>query len=237
MKPMLEIKNLYVNYGNLKILQDVNLEIGQGEIVSLIGANGAGKTTLCRTISALVKPEKGDILYHGESLTHLTPGGVVARRIIHVPEGRMLFGTMTVKENLLMGAYKKNSRHLVKENLEYVYDLFPDLKEKSREKAAALSGGQQQMVAIARGLMANPDLLILDEPSIGLSPIMTQSVLDVIKKINNNGTSILIAEQNVVQVLKIAHRGYVLEQGRTVLSGSAKELLNNDNVRKAYLGM
>lgn len=149
----------------------------------------------------------------------------------------MLFGTMTVKENLLMGAYKKNSRHLVKENLEYVYDLFPDLKEKSREKAAALSGGQQQMVAIARGLMANPDLLILDEPSIGLSPIMTQSVLDVIKKINNNGTSILIAEQNVVQVLKIAHRGYVLEQGRTVLSGSAKELLNNDNVRKAYLGM
>lgn len=234
---MLEIKDVNVNYGNMKILRDVNLDIQRGEIVSLIGANGAGKTTLCRAISRLVDIESGSITYRGERIDAMTPGNIVARRIIQVPEGRMLFSSMTVKENLLMGAYNKSSRHLVKQNLEYVYDLFPDLKEKAKEKAGSLSGGQQQMVAIARGLMANPDVLILDEPSIGLSPIMTQSVLDVIKKINQNGITILIAEQNVVQVLKIAHRGYVLEQGRTVMSGTAQELLNNDEVKKAYLGI
>lgn len=234
---MLEIKDVNVNYGNMKILRDVNLDIQRGEIVSLIGANGAGKTTLCRAISRLVDIESGSITYRGERIDAMTPGNIVARRIIQVPEGRMLFSSMTVKENLLMGAYNKSSRHLVKQNLEYVYDLFPDLKEKAKEKAGSLSGGQQQMVAIARGLMANPDVLILDEPSIGLSPIMTQSVLDVIKKINQNGITILIAEQNVVQVLKIAHRGYVLEQGRTVMSGTAEELLNNDEVKKAYLGI
>lgn len=234
---MLEIKDVNVNYGNLKILTDVNLDIQRGEIVSLIGANGAGKTTLCRAISRLVDIESGSITYRGERIDSLSPGNIVARRIIQVPEGRMLFSSMTVKENLLMGAYNKSSRHLVKQNLEYVYDLFPDLMEKSKEKAGSLSGGQQQMVAIARGLMANPDVLILDEPSIGLSPIMTQSVLDVIKKINQNGITILIAEQNVVQVLKIAHRGYVLEQGKTVMSGTAEELLHNDEVKKAYLGI
>lgn len=234
---MLEIKDVNVNYGNLKILRDVNLDIHRGEIVSLIGANGAGKTTLCRAISRLVDIESGSITYRGERVDSLSPGNIVARRIIQVPEGRMLFSSMTVKENLLMGAYNKSSKHLVKQNLEYVYDLFPDLMQKSKEKAGSLSGGQQQMVAIARGLMANPDVLILDEPSIGLSPIMTQSVLDVIKKINQNGITILIAEQNVVQVLKIAHRGYVLEQGRTVMSGTAEELLHNDEVKKAYLGI
>lgn len=234
---LLEIKNLFVNYGNLKILNDVSLCVEEGEIVSLIGANGAGKTTLCRAISGLSKVISGNILYHGEDITNHSPGSMVARKIIQVPEGRMLFTHMSVKENLLLGAYNRSSREIMKSNLEYVYELFPDLKLKEKEKAGSLSGGQQQMVAIARGLMSNPDILILDEPSIGLSPVMTQSVIEVIKKINENGTAILIAEQNIAQVLKIAHKAYVIEQGKIVMSGAAEDMLNNENVRKAYLGM
>lgn len=234
---MLEVKNLHVNYGNLKILHGIDLVINQGEIISLIGANGAGKTTLCKAISRLVDSVSGEIYYHGESLTDKTPGGVVARRIIQVPEGRKLFTEMTVRENLLLGAHSKTARDFKMSSLEYVYELFPDLKEKEKQSAGSLSGGQQQMVAIGRGLMANPDVLILDEPSIGLSPIMTQNVLKVIEKINQNGVSILIAEQNVNEVLKIANRAYVIEQGRIVLSGDAKDMLNDENVKKAYLGI
>lgn len=234
---MLEVKNLCVNYGNLVILKNVNLDIEQGEIVSLIGANGAGKTTLCKAISRLVDPVSGEILYHGESLNDKTPGGVVARKIIQVPEGRKLFCDMTVKENLLLGAHSKTARDFKKSSLEYVYELFPDLVKKEKQPVGSLSGGQQQMVAIGRGLMANPDVLILDEPSIGLSPLMTQNVLSVIKKINQNGVSVLIAEQNVNEVLKIADRAFVLEQGEIVLSGKASDMLNNEEVKKAYLGI
>lgn len=234
---MLEVKNLHVNYGNLKILQGVNLTVNQGEIVSLIGANGAGKTTLCKAISRLVDSAEGEIIYHGENLTNKTPGGVVARKIIQVPEGRKLFTEMTVKENLMLGAHSKTARDFLKSSLEYVFELFPDLKEKEKQLAGSLSGGQQQMVAIGRGLMANPDLLILDEPSIGLSPIMTQNVLNVIKTINQSGVSVLIAEQNVNEVLKIASRAYVIEQGKIVISGKAEDMQNDENVKKAYLGI
>ncbi len=237
MIPMLEIKNLHAGYGNMKILSGVSLKINKGDIVSLIGANGAGKTTLCRCISGLIPIESGEILYSDENIEKLTPGGRVARKIIQVPEGRMLFEGMSVRDNLLCGAYKKSSKELTKRNLDYVYSLFPDLKEKDKEKAGNLSGGQQQMVAIARGLMADPELLILDEPSIGLSPILTKTMFGIIKKINETGVSILIAEQNTAQVLKIATKGYVLEQGQIVLSGEAKDLMNNDKVKKAYLGM
>jgi len=234
---MLEIKNLFVNYGNMEILRNISLNVGQGEIVSLVGGNGSGKTTLCRAVSGLIDVLSGEILYNGERIEEKTPGGMVARKIIQVPEGRMLFERMTVKDNLVMGAFKNKSRHIIDKNLEYVYELFPDLKNKEKAMAGSLSGGQQQMVAIARGLMANPDLLILDEPSIGLSPVMTQQVLGVIKTINNDGVSILIAEQNVAQVLKMADRAYVMEQGKIILEGSAKEILKNELVRKAYLGM
>lgn len=234
---MLEVNNLHVNYGNLKILQGVSICVNDGEIVSLIGANGAGKTTLCKAISRLVDSVSGEITYHGESLIDKTPGGVVARRIIQVPEGRKLFTEMTVKENLLLGAHSKTARDFKQSSLEYVYELFPDLKQKEKQAVGSLSGGQQQMVAIGRGLMANPDVLILDEPSIGLSPIMTQNVLKVIQQINKDGVAILIAEQNVNQVLNIADRAYVIEQGRIVISGNAKDMLNDENVKKAYLGM
>ena len=234
---MLEVKNLYVNYGNLKILQDVSIKIEQGEIISLIGANGAGKTTLCRAISGIIKIRKGEITLEGEHLENITPGGIVARKIIQVPEGRKLFSDMTVKENLLLGAHTKSAREFRNRSLEYVYELFPDLKQKANQSAGSLSGGQQQMVAIGRGLMANPNFLVLDEPSIGLSPIMTQNVLDVVKKINDDGVSILIAEQNINEVLKIADRAYVMEQGKIVLEGTAQSMLDNEEVKKAYLGI
>lgn len=234
---MLEIKNLYVSYGNLEILRDVSLKVNKGEIVSLIGANGAGKTTLCRALSGLTPVKSGEILYNGEHMEKKTPGGVVARKIIQVPEGRMLFTKMTVRENLLLGAFKNNSKHFIASSLEYVYNLFPDLKEKEKDQAGSLSGGQQQMVAIARGLMGNPDLLILDEPSIGLSPVMTQTVMQVINTINKDGVSVLIAEQNISQVLKMANRAYVMEQGSIVMDGDAEQMLGNEEVRRAYLGM
>lgn len=237
MTGMLEIKDLHAGYGNMKILSGVSMKIGKGEIVSLIGANGAGKTTLCRAISRLIPITDGEIVYMGENVERLTPGGVVARKIIQVPEGRMLFEGMSVRDNLLCGAYKKSSRELIKRKLEHVFSLFPDLKEKEKERAGNLSGGQQQMVAIARGLMADPELLILDEPSIGLSPLLTKTVFNIVKKINEMGVSILIAEQNTAQVLKIATRGYVLERGQIILEGAAKDLMNNETVKKAYLGM
>ncbi len=234
---MLKIKDLYVNYKSLNILQGVSLEIKEGEILSLIGSNGAGKTTLVKAISKLVEIKSGSIEFKGEDITSVGSDGTVARGIVQVPEGRKLFGDMTVKENLEMGAYIKNARADKKKNLEFVYSLFPDLKEKEKQKMKTLSGGQQQMAAIGRALMGNPSFLILDEPSIGLSPIMTQNVLDAVKKINEKGVTVLIAEQNVNDVLKIASRAYVMEQGKIVLSGTSEEILNNEYLMKAYLGM
>lgn len=234
---MLELTNLYVDIGNLKIIQGVSLEVRSGEIVSLMGTNGAGKTTLMRAISGLGHISGGRMMFAGEDITHWTSEKIVDAGLIQVPEGRQLFSLMTVKENLEIGAHTKRARGKIKDNLEYVYALFPELKDMSNQAAGNLSGGQQQMVAIGRGIMADPKLLILDEPSIGLSPIMTQKVLKAVLEIHTRGVAVLIAEQNIHDVLKIANRAYVLEQGQIRASGSAQEMMSNDDIKAMYLGL
>ena len=234
---MLEIKNLYVNIGNLSIIQDVSLTIGDGEIVALIGANGMGKTTLVRAISKLNGIKSGKLFFKGEDITDLSADKIVEKGIIQVPEGRKLFPQMSVLENIEMGAYAKRARAKEKENLEYVFSVFPELKPMLKQACGNLSGGQQQMVAIARSIMASPELLILDEPSIGLSPIATQKMFDAIELINKSGIGILITEQNVQQVLKMADTAYAMQQGRIALSGKASEIATNDELKKIYIGM
>ena len=233
---MLEIKNLCVNYGNLRILDDVSMEVKEGETVSLLGTNGSGKTTLVKTISCMGYEAGGSIKFFGEDLVGAATQKAVELGIIQVPEGRNIFVHMTVNENLEMGAYAKRAKPKKKQNLEYVYSLFPELVEFAKTPAGNLSGGQQQMVAIARGLMADPKLLILDEPSVGLSPILTQRVFEAIKEICNQGVSVLITEQNIYDVLALAKRAYVLAQGRIVASDDAKALLNNEEIKRIYLG-
>ena len=234
---MLEIKNLYVNIGNLSIIQDVSLTVGDGEIVALIGANGMGKTTLVRAISKLNSIKSGKIFLDGEDITDLSADKTVEKGIIQVPEGRKLFPQMSVIENIEMGAYAKRARAKEKENLEYVFTVFPELKAMLKQACGNLSGGQQQMVAIARSIMASPSLLILDEPSIGLSPIATQKMFEAIELINKSGIGILITEQNVQQVLKMADTAYAMQQGRIALSGKASEIAANDELKKIYIGM
>ena len=234
---MLELNNLHVDIGNLKIIQGVSLEVKSGEVVSLMGANGAGKTTLMRAISGLGHITGGKIEFGGEDITHWTSEKIVESGLIQVPEGRQLFSLMTVRENLEIGAHTKRAREKLRDNLEYVYTLFPELKEMSTQAAGNLSGGQQQMVAIGRGIMADPKLLILDEPSIGLSPIMTQKVLKAVIEIHIKGVAVLIAEQNIHDVLKIANHAYVLEQGMIRASGSAKEMAANSDIKAMYLGL
>ncbi len=234
---MLEIKNLYVGYGKVNIISDVSLTIGEGEIVALIGANGTGKTTLVRAISKLNTISGGKIFFNNEDITACSADKVVEKGIIQVPEGRKLFPQMSVRENLEMGAYAKRARENEKENLEYVYKVFPELRQMEKQASGNLSGGQQQMVAIGRSLMANPKLLILDEPSIGLSPITTAKMFDAIKEINKKGISVLITEQNVQDVLKMASRAYVMQQGKIALSGNAKEIAQSEELKKIYLGM
>lgn len=234
---MLTIMDLHVNTGNLKIIQGVSLEVRGGEVVSLIGANGAGKTTLMRAISGLGHIVSGKMEFEGQDITHATPQEIVEAGLIQIPEGRQLFSLMSVKENLEIGAYTKRAKAKMVENLDYVYMLFPELKEMSSQAAGNLSGGQQQMVAIGRGIMADPKLLILDEPSIGLSPIMTQKVLKAVMDIHVRGVSVLIAEQNIHDVLKIARHAYVLEQGVIRASGTAQEMMANDEIKAMYLGL
>lgn len=234
---MLEIKNLYVNIGNLSIIQDVSLTVGNGETVALIGANGMGKTTLVRAISKLNSIKSGKMFFNGEDITDLPADKIVEKGIIQVPEGRKLFPQMSVLENIEMGAYAKRARAKEKENLEYVFSVFPELKPMLKQACGNLSGGQQQMVAIARSIMASPELLILDEPSIGLSPIATQKMFDAIELINKSGIGILITEQNVQQVLKMADTAYAMQQGKIALSGKASEIANNDELKKIYIGM
>ena len=234
---MLEINNLYVNIGNLSIIQDVSLSIGDGEIVALIGANGMGKTTLVRAISKLNGIKSGKMFFKGEDITDLTADKIVEKGIIQVPEGRKLFPQMSVIENIEMGAYAKRARAKEKENLEYVFSVFPALKPMLKQACGNLSGGQQQMVAIARSIMASPELLILDEPSIGLSPIATQKMFDAIELINKSGIGILITEQNVQQVLKMADTAYAMQQGKIALSGKASEIASNEELKKIYIGM
>lgn len=234
---MLKITDLYVKIGNLSIIQGVSLEVHEGEVVSLMSANGAGKTTMMRAVSGLGNITSGKMEFLGEDITHATSERIVEAGLIQVPEGRKLFSLMSVKENLEIGAHAKRARGKMKQNLEFVYDIFPELKEMENRPAGNLSGGQQQMVAIGRGIMADPKLLILDEPSIGLSPIMTQKVLEAVMRINKEGVSVLIAEQNIHDVLKIASRAYVLEQGVIRTSGTAQEILANDDIKSMYLGL
>lgn len=234
---MLEIKNLYVNIGNLSIIQDVSLNVGNGEAVALIGANGMGKTTLVRAISKLNDIRNGKMIFNGEDITGLSADKIVEKGIIQVPEGRKLFPQMSVLENIEMGAFAKRARAKEKENLEYVFSVFPELKPMLKQACGNLSGGQQQMVAIARSIMASPELLILDEPSIGLSPIATQKMFDAIKLINESGIGILITEQNVQQVLKMADTAYAMQQGKIALSGKASDIANDEELKKIYIGM
>jgi len=235
--PMLAVDQLDFAYGDLKVLWGINLTVRQGEIVTLLGSNGAGKSTTLKNISRLLRWTSGSITFDGEDLSRLESHDVVARGIVQVPEGRRIFPEMTVTENLRMGSFHKSSRKDRKRNLERVFSLFPRLKEREKQLGGTMSGGEQQMLAIARGLMANPRLLLLDEPSLGLAPLLVKNIFQIISEINRQGVTILLVEQNVRQSLLIAHRAYVLETGRVVLSGSGQELLNNDVVQRAFLGM
>ncbi len=234
---MLTIDKLNFSYGDLKVLWDIDLLVNEGEIVSVVGANGAGKSTTLKNISRLVKPTSGTIRFNGEELNALESHQVVERGIVQVPEGRKIFPEMTVLENLAMGSYIKSARKDRETNIDRVFGMFPRLRERKKQLGGTMSGGEQQMLAIARGLMSNPKLLLLDEPSLGLSPLFVKIIFEIIQEINRQGVTILLVEQNVFQSLKIAHRAYVLETGRVVLSGTGGELLNNDHVKKAFLGM
>ena len=234
---MLKISDLEVDYGNLKIIQGVSMEINDGEMISLVGSNGAGKTTLLKAISGVKRPAAGSIVFNGEDLVGLSVPDIVERGVVQVPEGRKLFPQMTVQENLELGAYLKGPKKHRKESLEYVYEMLPDLKIKAAQPAGSLSGGQQQMVAIGRGMMSMPKMLIFDEPSIGLSPLLTDIMFDIIGKIKDSGVTIMLVEQNVEYALSMADRGYVLEQGKIAMDGSADELLANNDLKRAYLGL
>jgi len=231
---MLKIENLSFSYGDLRVLWDVNLEVNEGEIVTVVGANGAGKSTLLRNISRLVKPGAGGIAFNGADLTAREAHEVVALGVVQVPEGRKIFPQMTVIENLRMGSFIPAAR---KKREERVFTLFPRLRERQKQLGGTMSGGEQQMLAIARGLMADPKLLLLDEPSLGLSPLLVKSIFEIVSRIREQGVTIMLVEQNVFQSLKVADRGYVLETGRVVLQDTGASLLTNEHVRKAYLGM
>ncbi|MFZ4513750.1 MAG: ABC transporter ATP-binding protein [Geothrix sp.] len=234
---MLKIEKLNFAYGDLKVLWDVDLEVNQGEIVTVVGANGAGKSTTLKNISRLVKPTSGTITFEGQDMSRMAPHHVVEAGLVQVPEGRRIFPEMTVMENLRMGSYVKATRPDREKNIEWVFNLFPRLKEREKQLGGTMSGGEQQMLAIARGLMANPKVLLLDEPSLGLSPLLVKNIFDIITGINKEGVTILLVEQNVYQSLRIAHRAYVMETGRVVLTGKGSDLLNDEHVKKAFLGM
>ncbi|HFI0139757.1 TPA: ABC transporter ATP-binding protein [Streptococcus suis] len=233
---MLEVKNLSVNYGAIEAVKDVNFEVNEGEVVTLIGANGAGKTSILRTISGLVRPSAGSISFLGNEIQKVPARKIVADGLSQVPEGRHVFAGLTVMENLEMGAFLRNNREENQANLKKIFDRFPRLEERKNQDAATLSGGEQQMLAMGRALMSQPKLLLLDEPSMGLAPIFIQEIFDIIQDIQKQGTTVLLIEQNANKALAIADRGYVLETGKVVLTGTGKELLASDEVRKAYLG-
>ncbi|KAF0233065.1 MAG: branched-chain amino acid transport system ATP-binding [Desulfovibrionaceae bacterium] len=234
---MLSMTDIHTYYGSIHALKGVTLTVNQGEIVTLIGANGAGKTTSLMSVSGVTQPKQGKIVFLGEDITKMTTEKIVAKGITQVPEGRMIFPRLTVRENLLMGAYLRNDKDGVKADEEKVYELFPKMRERMKQHGGTLSGGEQQMLAIGRALMARPKLLLLDEPSLGLAPIVVENIFEIIQRINREGTTILLVEQNAQMALHIAHRGYVLETGAVTLEGPAKDLLENPKVRSAYLGL
>ncbi|MGX7074596.1 ABC transporter ATP-binding protein [Globicatella sanguinis] len=233
---MLVVNDLVVNYGMIKAVRQVSFEVKEGEIVTLIGANGAGKSTILRTISGLVKPASGSMVFNNNDLLKMSPQNIVKNGLIHVPEGRHVFKGMTVKENLEMGAFLRKDKENLAQEVEEVFERFPVLKERINQDAATLSGGEQQMLAMGRALMSKPKLLLLDEPSMGLAPIFIREIFNIITEINKKGTTILLIEQNAKMALSIADRGYVLETGKIVSSGAGQELLASDEVQKAYLG-
>jgi branched-chain amino acid transport system ATP-binding protein len=234
---MLELQDVHSYYGNIHALKGLSLRVGQGEIVTLIGANGAGKSTTIRTVTGLLRPRHGQITLEGERIERLLPHLIVQRGVAQAPEGRRIFPRLTVKENLEMGAYTRTDVSAVRSDLDRVLQLFPRLKERASQQGGTLSGGEQQMLAIGRALMARPRLLLLDEPSMGLAPTMVEVIFQTIQEINRQGTTILLVEQNALMALEVAHRGYVLQTGRTALHDSADNLLKNEMVRKVYLGI
>jgi len=233
---MLSVRNLTVNYGAIEAIRDVTIEVGDGEIVSLIGANGAGKTTTLHAITGLIPVKSGEIIYNGVDLRRVAPHKIVALGLAHVPEGRHVFARMTVAENIAMGAYCRRDSAGVARDLERVYASFPRLREREKQLAGTLSGGEQQMLAMGRAMMSAPKLVVMDEPSMGLSPIMVDEVFSIIREMHESGITVLLVEQNAKKALAVADRAYVLETGKISMSGDAQELLHNDAVRKAYLG-
>ena len=231
---ILSIKDLQVRYGGIEAVKGISFDVAEGSIVTLIGANGAGKSSTLRTISGLVKPTGGSLTFRGDNITGLDPTSIVKKGITLVPEGRRIFADLTVLENLKMGAYLRNDD--IREDLNWVYDLFPRLKERSWQAGGTLSGGEQQMLAVGRALMSRPKLIMMDEPSLGLAPIIVKGIFDIIREINKQGVTVLLIEQNANMALKVADFAYVLETGKITMSGSGVDLLNNDDVKKAYLG-
>ncbi|HEY1015858.1 MAG TPA: ABC transporter ATP-binding protein [Herpetosiphonaceae bacterium] len=234
---MLELKDVHTYYGNIHALKGISITINKGEIVTLIGSNGAGKSTTLRTISGITPPRQGQVLLEGEPLNSVPAHKIVERGISQSPEGRRIFANLTVRENLEMGAYTRNDAAGIAKDMERVYDLFPRLRERIAQKGGTLSGGEQQMLAIGRALMANPQVLLLDEPSMGLAPVLVDQIFEIIQNINKQGTTILLVEQNALMALSIAHRGYVLQTGQIVLADDAAAMRENEMVQKAYLGM
>ncbi len=234
---LLEVENLNVFYGAIHALQGVSFQVEEGEIVTLIGANGAGKSTTLRTISGLLRPRTGSIKFRDNEISTTPAEQIVSLGISQVPEGRKIFAPLTVRENLMMGAYTRSDKNEIEQSMKSVYTSFPRLKERSEQLGGTLSGGEQQMLATGRGLMSKPSLLLLDEPSMGLSPILVEEIFRIIQEINKQGTTILLVEQNALMALSISHRAYVLETGRIVLSGNAKEVADNPQVKSAYLGI
>ncbi len=235
--PILEVIDLHVYYGSIHALKGISFKVEKGKIVTLIGANGAGKTTTMKAISGLIRARKGKIIYNEEEIQNLPPHNINAKGIALCPEGRRIFPNLTVYENLIMGAYRRKDKDGIKQDLEWVYTLFPRLAERKKQLGGTLSGGEQQMLAISRALMSRPQVLLMDEPSLGLAPALVDEVFEIIKKINSEGTTILLVEQNAIGALKISDYGYVLETGYITLEGPANELLANEDVKKAYLGV
>ena len=233
---LLEIKDLEVNYGVIKAIKGVSFDVNEGEIIALIGANGAGKTTILHTITGLIQAKKGSIVFDGKELTKTPPHKIVSMGMAHVPEGRRIFQQLSVLENLKLGAYTRKDKSEIASTLKMVYERFPRLEERKNQVAGTLSGGEQQMLAMGRPLMSKPRIILMDEPSMGLSPLLVSEIFDIIKVINESGTTVLLVEQNAKKALSIADRAYVLETGKITLSGDAKDLINDESVKKAYLG-